>query len=84
MRPDMLIDNTSMLPSRAFIKQLRRSEKQDTDSRLDWFAVGNYKEVTRSGGMDTTAPENVGAEDETFAEYNAITRKTFDDLLDFH
>ena len=35
--------------------------------------------------MDTTAPENVGAEmKKLLAEYNAITRKTFDDLLGFH
>ena len=35
--------------------------------------------------MDTTAPENVGLEmKKLLAEYNAITRKTFDDLLDFH
>ena len=35
--------------------------------------------------MDTTAPENVGAEmKKLLAEHNAIESKTFDDLLDFH
>ena len=50
--------------SEAFIKQLHAVLKSGTsDSRLDWFAVGNYKKLPNEvGGMDTTAPENVGAE----------------------
>lgn len=84
---DMVIDNANYAPSEAFIKQLHAVLKSGTsDSRLDWFAVGNYKKLPNEvGGMDTTAPENVGAEmKKLLAEYNAITRKTFDDLLDFH
>lgn len=76
-----------MLRSEAFIKQLHAVLKNGTsDSRLDWFAVGDYKKLPNEvGGMDTTAPENVGLEmKKLLAEYNAITRKTFDDLLDFH
>ena len=35
--------------------------------------------------MDTTAPENVGAEmKKLLAEYNSIAKKTFDNLLDFY
>ena len=38
-----------------------------------------------SSWMDTTVPENVGAEmKKLLAEYSAIESKTFDDLLDFH
>ena len=56
------------------------------DERRRWFAVGDYKRLPNEvGGMDTTAPENVGAEmKKLLAEYNAIESKTFDDLLDFH
>ena len=84
---DMVIDNANYAPSEAFIKQLHAVLKNGTsDSRLDWFAVGDYKKLPNEvGGMDTTAPENVGLEmKKLLAEYNAITRKTFDDLLDFH
>ncbi len=61
---DMVIDNANYAPSEAFIKQLHAVLKNGTsDSRLDWFAVGNYKKLPNEvGGMDTTAPENVGAE----------------------
>lgn len=84
---DMVIDSANYALSEAFIKQLHAVLKSGTsDSRLDWFAVGDYKKLPNEvGGMDTTAPENVGAEiKQLLAEYNSIANKTFDDLLDFH
>lgn len=84
---DMVIDSANYALSEAFIKQLHAVLKSGTsDSRLDWFAVGDYKRLPNEvGGMDTTAPENVGAEiKKLLAEYNSIANKTFDDLLDFH
>lgn len=84
---DMVIDNANHMPSEAFIKQLHAVLKNGTsDSRLDWFAVGDYKKLPNEvSGMVTTAPENVCAEmQKLLAKYNAIERKAFDDLLDFH
>ena len=84
---DMIIDSANYALSEAFIKQLHAVLKSGTsDSRLDWFAVGDYKRLPNEvGGMDTTAPENVGAEiKKLLAEYNSIANKAFDDLLDFH
>ena len=84
---DMVIDSANHALSEAFIKQLHAVLKSGTsDSRLDWFAVGDYKKLPNEvGGMDTTAPENVSAEmKKLLAEYNAIENKTFDDLMDFH
>ena len=84
---DMVIDSANYALSEAFIKQLHAVLKSGTsDSRLDWFVVGDYKRLPNEvGGMDTTAPENVGAEiKQLLAEYNSIANKTFDDLLDFH
>ena len=84
---DMVIDSANYALSEAFIKQLHAVLKSGTsDSRLDWFVVGDYKILPNEvGGMDTTAPENVGAEiKKLLAEYNSIANKTFDDLLDFH
>lgn len=38
------------------------TKKGTSDSRLDWFAVGDCKRLPNEvGGMDTTATENVGA-----------------------
>ena len=73
--------------SEAFIKQLHTILKSGTsDSRMDWFVVGDYKRLPNEvGGIDTTLPENVSAEiKKLLAEYNAIENKTLDDLLDFH
>lgn len=84
---DMVIDSANYALSEAFIKQLHAVLKSGTsDSRLDWFVVGDYKRLPNEvGGMDTTAPENVGTEiKKLLDEYNSIANKTFDDLLDFH
>ena len=84
---DMIIDSANYALSEAFIKQLHAVLKSGTsDSRLNWFVVGDYKRLPNEvGGMDTTAPENVGTEiKKLLAGYNSIANKTFDDLLDFH
>ena len=61
---DMIIDSATYALSESFIKQLHMVLKSGTtDSRLDWFAVGDYKKVPNEvGGKDTTAPENVAKE----------------------
>lgn len=84
---DMIIDNAAYAPSEAFIKQLHAVLKSGTtDSRQDWFAVGDYKKLPNEvGGMDTAAPEDVAERmKKLLAEYNAVKEKAFDDLLDFH
>ena len=84
---DLIIDNAAYMPSESFIKQLHGALKSGTsDSRLDWFAVGDYKKIPNEvGGKETTAPERVAAEmKKLLAEYNAEKAKTFDELLDFH
>ena len=84
---DMIIDNAAYAPSEAFIKQLHAVLKSGTtDSRQDWFAVGDYKKLPNEvGGMDTAAPEDVAeCMKKLLAEYNAVKEKSFDDLLDFH
>ncbi len=84
---DMIIDAANYAPSETFIKQLHAVLKSGTsDSRIDWFSVGDYKKIPNEvGGMDTTAPEDVASEmKKLLADYNAIQTKTLDDLLDFH
>lgn len=84
---DMVIDSAHHALSEAFIKRLHGVLKSGTsDSRLNWFVVGNYKKLPNEvGGMATTAPENVNSEvRKLLAEYNAIKCKSLEDLLDFH
>ena len=73
--------------SEPFIKTLHRTLKSGTsDSRKDWFAVGEYKRFPNEvGGNETTAPEDVEREIKALLkEYNANKEKTFDDVLDLH
>lgn len=84
---DMIIDSANYPLSESFIKQLHAVLKNGTsDSRLDWFAVGNYKKLPNEvGGNDTVLPEKVSEEmKQLISEYNRIEVKTLDDLLDFH
>lgn len=84
---DMVIDSLSYAPSETFIKQLHAVLKGGTsDSRLDWFAVGEYKKFPNEvGGKETTQPDHVACEmRKLLTEYNAISEKSFDVLLEFH
>ena len=84
---DMVIDSAAHVLSEAFIKQLHTTLKSGTsDSRQDWFAVGDYKKLPNEvGGMDTAQPEEVASQmKKLLSEYNANKEKPFDDLLDFH
>lgn len=84
---DMVIDSATHVLSEAFIKQLHATLKSGTsNSRQDWFAVGDYKKLPNEvGGMDTAQPEEVASQmKKLLSEYNANKEKSFDDLLDFH
>lgn len=84
---DMVIDSAAHVLSEAFIKQLHATLKSGTsNSRQDWFAVGDYKKLLNEvGGMDTAQPEEVASQmKKLLSEYNANKEKSFDDLLDFH
>ena len=84
---DMVIDSAGYALSESFIKQMHSVLKSGTsDSRKDWFAVGDYKKLPNEvGGRETTAPEQVAAEMKLLLkEYNSIENKSFEDLLDFH
>ena len=57
-----------------------------SDSRKDWFAVGDYKKLPNEvGGSDTTLPENVAREmEELLRHYNSLRVKAFEDIVAFH
>ncbi len=84
---DLIIDKANANITEALIKQLHGILKSGTsDSRISWFAVGEYKKIPNEvGGKDTTPPENVASEIKTLLkEYNSRDIKSFEDILDFH
>ena len=84
---DMIIDHAKAPLTEKFIKELHLILKSGTsDSRKDWFAVGNYKKLPNEvGGMDTTLPEDVADKMKALlAEYNSKNTQTLEDILDFH
>ena len=84
---DLVIDSAGQMLSEPFIKTLHRTLKNGTsDSRKDWFAVGEYKKIPNEvGGRDTTAPEEVPTEmKQLLASYNRKPDKTLEDLIAFH
>lgn len=84
---DMIIDNAKAALTEKFIKELHLILKNGTsDSRKDWFVVGDYKKLPNEvGGVDTALPEEVADKMKALlTEYNAKEKKTFEDILDFH
>ena len=84
---DTMIEQARQPISEAMIKQLHLTLKNGTsDSRKDWFMVGDYKKIPNEvGGRSTTPPEQVASEIKLLLrEYNAQKEKTLEDLLEFH
>lgn len=84
---DLIIDHAASTLSEHFIKKLHHILKTGTsDSREDWFAVGEYKRLPNEvGGMQTSLPEEVADRMKALlSDYNAVPKKTLDDILDFH
>ena len=84
---DMVIDSAMQPISEAFLKRLHYTLKNGTsDSRKDWFAVGEYKKVPNEvGGRETTAPENVARELASLLQvYNSRKTHTLEEIIAFH
>ena len=84
---DSIIDNAKYALSEKYIKELHFLLKSGTsDSRKDWFAVGEYKKLPNEvGGIDTTLPEEVHNEVKALlAWYNSLENVTFEDVVEFH
>ena len=84
---DLVIDRAEEELTESLVKELHRILKSGTsDSRKEWFAVGEYKRIPNEvGGSETTAPERVHKEMKALlSEYNAKKKKTFEDIVDLH
>lgn len=84
---DEIVENAKMQLSERFIKNLHFILKTGTsDSKKDWFIVGDYKRLPNEvGGMDTVLPEAVPSEmKKLLAEYNAKKEVNLEDIIEFH
>lgn len=84
---DMIIDHAKAALTEKFIKELHYILKIGTsDSRKEWFAVGDYKKMPNEvGGMETALPEDVADRIKALlTEYNSKDEKTLEDILEFH
>ena len=69
------------------MKEFHRILKSGTsDSRKDWFHIGEYKQKPNMvGDRETSAPENVENDmKRLLADYHRKQEKTVEDLIDFH
>ncbi len=84
---DLIIDKANLNITENLIKQLHFVLKNGTsDSRKNWFVVGDYKKLpNEGGGRVTTSPEKVEEEVKTLIDwYNNIKDKTLNDIIEFH
>lgn len=84
---DYILEQATKPLSEKIIKQLHAYLKSGTsDSRKDWFVVGDYKRLPNEvGGQETTAPEYVAIKmRQLLQEYHQQDTKDLQTLLDFH
>ena len=84
---DLIIDKANLNITENLIKQLHFILKNGTtDSRKNWFVVGDYKKLPNEvGGRVTTSPEKIEYEVKSLIEwYNNIKNKTLKDIIEFH
>ncbi|MDD3397770.1 MAG: Fic family protein [Clostridia bacterium] len=84
---DFVIDKAKESLTEKIIKELHFMLKVGTsNSRKDWFNVGDYKKLPNEvGGKETTLPENVVKEIKNLLEiYNKKEKKILEDILTFH
>lgn len=83
---DLVIEHATDELSIDFIKELHRVLKTGTsDSRKDWFAVGDFKRLPNEvGGEETCPPEQVAERmEEMLSDYQSSKRQ-FEDILNLH
>jgi Fic family protein len=84
---DYIIDHAEEPVTEAFVKQLHLLLKTGTsDSRKDWFAVGEYKRLANEvGGQETCPPKEVHRQIKSLLnEYHRNKHKSLENILDFH
>lgn len=84
---DLIIDKAKAKLTESFVKELHFLLKSGTsDSRKNWFNVGDYKKLpSEVGGNETCLPKDVSAKmKKLLSNYHNIEIKSFEDIIDFH
>ena len=84
---DYIIENAKKPLTESMIKHLHFMLKTGTsDSRKEWFNVGEYKKLPNEvGGESTCEPEKVKDEmKKLIVSYNSIENKTLENIIEFH
>lgn len=86
---DMIINNAKYKLTEKFIKQLHYNytlKSGTSDSRKDWFNVGEYKKLPNEvGGKETAKPEDVATKIKALLkDYNQKEEHTLEEIIDFH
>ena len=84
---DLIIDKAKNKLTESFIKELHFLLKSGTsDSRKDWFNVGEYKKLPNEvGGNETCPPKEVATKMKALlSDYHNIEKKSFEDIINFH
>lgn len=84
---DLIIDKAKSKLTESFIKELHLLLKSGTsDSRKDWFTVGDYKKFPNEvGGNETCSPIEVTSKMKAMLnDYHKIEKRTIEDIIAFH
>lgn len=84
---DLIIEKANSKLTESLIKELHFLLKSGTsDSRKDWFNVGDYKKLPNEvGGNETCSPKEVATKmKELLFNFNNKEQKTIEDIIDFH
>lgn len=83
---DIVIESAGAALTERYIKSLHAQLKSGTsDSRKEWFAVGDYKRLNNViGEMETCPVEDVHREMAKLLGWYGKAAKTFEDILDLH
>ena len=84
---DYMLDHVNDTLSEKMIKEFHNILKRNTsDSRKEWFKVGDYKSRSNMvGDNKTTPPSKVKGEmAKLIIDYNEKDNITFDDIIEFH
>ena len=84
---DYMLDVANVEINEKMIKEFHKILKENTsDSRKDWFVVGDYKKLPNEvNGLKTTSPKNVEKDMIKLLEwYNTLKEVTINEIIEFH
>lgn len=84
---DYMLDVAEEKLTEEMIKKFHKILKEGTsDSRKEWFNVGDYKKLANeTGNMQTSLPKNVARDMAKLMEwYNSLEKITIKEIIEFH